>query len=84
MRAAAWTLLVAAALVCGCQDRLFVDMGADADGREYGVPAADIRQYARRHGISEDEAKQRFRDEVGRRDADEGNRPTAKSDRSDQ
>ncbi len=58
------TALTLAIAATGCQSRRFANMGKDANGHEYGVPANSIDGYAKAHGISRSEAAKRMRDEL--------------------
>ena len=42
----------------------FVDIGAGNDGHGVGVPIAEVREYAKEHGISEKEAGKRILSEM--------------------
>ena len=55
------------AVVVGCQshfDRRFTNVGSDLRGNDIGVPTADVEAYAKREGISREEAADRVRQAI--------------------
>ena len=63
-------LLLLALAICvfntGYRERIFENVGRDAQGREFGVPASAIDNYAKDHNLSHEEAKKQIRLETNR------------------
>ena len=65
------TILLAAALTISIfnlnsRERIFENVGRNSQGREFGVPASAIDNYAKDHNLSREEAKRRIRLESNR------------------
>jgi len=52
---------VLAAAAAGCQQRRFVNIGSDKNGREQGMLLRSVDEYARKQGISREEAIRELR-----------------------
>lgn len=61
------SLLLALAVlvaVAGCQQRRFTNVGKDKDGREYGMLLKSVDEYAKKEGLSREEAIRQLRQQA--------------------
>jgi len=66
------------------EPRAFVNIGVGSDGHEVGVPLAEVRKYAKEHGVSEKEAgKQMLREmaEAEKKRNDDAGQPVPKAEK---
>ena len=59
-------IALAAAAAAGCQNRTFLNVGKVGGDPEYGLLLKSIDQYARKHGLSRDQAIRQLREEADR------------------
>ena len=64
MRQSLLILAVVAAMAAGCQQRRFVNVGTDNNGRVQGMLLRSVDEYARKEGISREQAIRQLRQQA--------------------
>ena len=64
MRSSLLLVLMILLAAAGCQDRRFINFGRDKNGREYGMLLKSVDQYAKKEGLSREEAIRQLRQQA--------------------